>query len=67
MEKDRIDPALTHESRQSESSAGGGDEFEEARDRFDMEKLSPPAPGAIGGTGSKNDSPARDSKFSEDL
>ena len=67
LEKERIDPALTHEPRQSESSAGGGEEFEEARDRFDMEKLSPPAAGAIGGTGSKNDSPARDSKFSEDL
>ena len=67
LEKDRIDPALTHEPRQSESSAGGGEEFEEARDRFDTEKLSPPAAGAIGGTGSKNDSPARDSKFSEDL
>ena len=67
LEKERIDPALTKEPRQSESSAGGGEEFEEARDRFDMEKLSPPAAGAIGGTGSKNDSPARDSKFSEDL
>ena len=67
IEKGHIDPALTREPRQSESSAGGGEEFEEATDRFDMEKLSPPAAGILGGTGRKSDSPARDSKFSEDL
>lgn len=50
-----------------ESSIGGAEEFEEARDTFDMEMLSPPAAGIIGGTGRKSDSPARDSKFMEDL
>ena len=72
----RIDPALTTSTttrqaaatKDSESSTtGGGDEFEEARDRFDVEKLSPPAAGILGGTGRQSDSPARDSKFSEDL
>lgn len=67
VEKGHIDPALTHDSRESESSTGGGEEFEEARDRFDTEKLSPPAAGILGGTGRKSDSPARDSKFLEDL
>ena len=67
VEKGHIDPALTHGSRESESSTGGGEEFEEARDRFDTEKLSPPAAGVLGGTGRKSDSPARDSKFLEDL
>lgn len=67
VEKGHIDPALTSESRESESSTGGGEEFEEARDRFDTEKLSPPAAGVLGGTGRKSDSPARDSKFLEDL
>ena len=67
IEKGHIDPALLPESKESESSNGGGEEFEEARDRFDTEKLSPPAAGVIGGTGRKSDSPARDSKFVEDL
>ena len=68
MDKGHIDPALTLQStKESESSTGGGEEFEEARDRFDTEKLSPPAAGIIGGTGRKSDSPARDSKFMEDL
>ena len=65
-----IDPALMHSSakeKESESSTGGGDEFEEARDRFDTEKLSPPAAGILGGADRKGDSPARDSKFLEDL
>ena len=65
--KGHIDPTLKPEPGQSESSAGGGDEFEEARDRFDTERLSPPAAGILGGTGRTSDSPARDSKFSEDL
>ena len=67
IEKGHIDPALLPQSKESESSNGGGEEFEEARDRFDTEKLSPPAAGVIGGTGRKSDSPARDSKFVEDL
>ena len=67
IEKGHIDPALLPQSKGSDSSNGGGEEFEEARDRFDTEKLSPPAAGVIGGTGRKSDSPARDSKFVEDL
>lgn len=67
IDKGRIDPALTRHAKESESSTGGGEEFEEARDTFDTEKLSPPAAGVIGGTGRKSDSPARDSKFLEDL
>lgn len=67
IDKGHIDPALTRHAKESESSTGGGEEFEEARDTFDTEKLSPPAAGVIGGTGRKSDSPARDSKFLEDL
>lgn len=69
VEEMPIDPALMHpgKDKESESSTGGGDEFEEARDRFDTEKLSPPAAGILGGAGRKSDSPARDSKFLEDL
>ena len=67
-DKGHIDPALTGRAEEaSESSTGGGDEFEETRDTFDTEKLSPPAAGILGGTERKSDSPARDSKFSEDL
>ena len=67
MDKGHIDPALTRPAKDSESSTGGGDEFEEARDVFDVEKLTPPAAGILGGTGRQSDSPARDSKFMEDL
>lgn len=67
VDQSHVDPALTRLAKASESSAGGGEEYEEARDRFDTEKLNPPAAGVIGGTGRKSDSPARDSKFSEDL
>lgn len=67
IDKGHIDPALTRRGKESESSTGGGEEFEEARDTFDSEKLSPPAAGIVGGTERKSDSPARDSKFSEDL
>ena len=67
IEKGHVDPTLTRHAMESESSTGGGEEFEEARDTFDTEKLSPPAAGFIGGTGRKSDSPARDSKFQEDL
>ena len=67
MDKGHIDPALTRHAKESESSTGGGEEFEEARDTFETEKLSPPATGVLGGTGRKSDSPARDSKFLEDL
>ena len=67
-DKGHIDPALTRRAEEaSESSTGGGDEFEETRDTFDTEKLSPPAAGILGRTERKSDSPARDSKFSEDL
>ncbi len=65
IDKGHVDPALTRHTKESESSTGGGEEFEEARDTFDTEKLSPP--GVIGGTERKSDSPARDSKFSEHL
>ena len=67
IDKGRVDPALTRRGKESESSTGGGEEFEEARDTFDTEKLNPPAAGVVGGTGRKGDSPARDSKFLEDL
>ena len=67
-DKGHIDPALTGRAEEtSESSTGAGDEFEETRDTFDTEKLSPPPAGILGGTERKSDSPARDSKFSEDL
>ena len=61
-----VDPALRTTSHgMTESSSGGGDqEFEEARDTFDTEKLQPPG---VVGTERKSDSPARDSKFLEDL
>ena len=67
IDKGHVDPALTRHAKESESSNGGGEEFEEARDRFDTEKLSPPAAGILGGAERKSDSPARDSKFLEDL
>ena len=67
-DKGHIDPALTSRAEEtSESSTDAGDEFEETRDTFDTEKLSPPAAGILSGTERKSDSPARDSKFSEDL
>ena len=66
INKGHVDPALLRHAKESESSTGGGEEFEEARDTFDTEKLSPPPAGVIGGTG-KGDSPVRDSKFVEDL
>ena len=59
-----LDPALKGPGKTESSSAGGDQEFEEARDTFDSEKLSPPA--VVGGE-RKSDSPARDSKFLEDL
>lgn len=62
-----VDPALTRaHGKAPSSSAGAGDEYEEARDDLDSEKLSPPAAGFVGGE-RKSDSPARDSKFVEDL
>ena len=60
-----VDPVLMTRHGKTESSSGGGDqEFEEARDTFDSEKLQPPG---VVGTERKSDSPARDSKFLEDL
>ena len=63
----QLDPALTKHSKAESSSAGGKEEFEEARDTFDTERLNPPPPGSLGGGGRASDSPARDSKFLEDL
>ena len=61
----KVDPALmTGRGKTESSSAGGDQEFEEARDTFDSEKLQPPG---VVGTERKSDSPARDSKFLEDL
>ncbi|KAL8706452.1 MAG: hypothetical protein Q9201_000507 [Fulgogasparrea decipioides] len=45
---------------------GGEEEFEEARDTFETEKLEPPKP-LRDVAGRVSDSPVRDSKFSEDL
>lgn len=64
---EQLDPALLKQAKGESSSAGGGEEFEEARDEFDSEKLSPPEKGVLGGPERKSDSPARDSKFLEDL
>ena len=70
-----IDPTLLPHTgggtagRQSSSMGGttGTEEFEEARDEFDSEKLVPPEKGIVGSEGRKSDSPARDSKFVEEL
>ena len=66
-----IDPALPSHgegNRQSSSLGGGTEDFEEARDEFDSEKLVPPDKAVIGGLeGRKSDSPARDSRFVEAL
>ena len=59
-----LDPALTRQSEPESSSVGGEQEFEEARDTFDTGKLNPPG---VVGHERKSDSPARDSKFLEDL
>jgi hypothetical protein len=59
-----LDPALRGLGKTESSSGGGDQEFEEARDTFDSERLNPPA--VVGGE-RKSDSPARDSKFLEDL
>lgn len=47
------------------TSSSRGDDFEEARDHFDTEKLAPPAVPRSAGRGS--DSPVRDSRFLENL
>ena len=66
-EAPNVHPTFTHShEKPPSSSAGGGEEFEEARDTFDSEKLSPPATGVIIEE-RKSDSPARDSRFLEDL
>ena len=74
-----VDPTLLnkqHSKGESSSGAAGGggvtkEEFEEARDTFDEdEKLAPPDKSIVGGgglLGRKSDSPARDSKFIEEL
>ena len=51
--------------RREKTSSSQGDDFEEARDHFDTEKLEPPA--ALGNFGRGSDSPVRDSRFQEDL
>ncbi|KAI4236512.1 MAG: hypothetical protein LQ349_002499 [Xanthoria aureola] len=48
------------------SEGNGDDEFEEARDHFETERLSPPAP-LKDTVGRASNSPVRDSKFSEAL
>ena len=53
--------------RQSSSVEATADDFEEARDTFDSERLVPPEKGVLGGESRKSDSPARDSKFIESL
>ena len=65
--EEHVDPALLKHSKTESSSAGGGEEFEEARDTFDSEKLSPPDKSVVGGAGRASGSPARDSKFIEEL
>ena len=65
-----MDPALPTSSDkegQSSSMGDGTDDFEEAKDTFDSERLVPPEKGLIGGESRKSDSPARDSKFVEAL
>ncbi|KAL8731358.1 MAG: hypothetical protein Q9166_003450 [cf. Caloplaca sp. 2 TL-2023] len=52
--------------REVTGSDENGEEFEEARDHFETERLSPPAP-LKDTVGRASDSPVRDSKFSEDL
>ncbi|KAL9590449.1 MAG: hypothetical protein Q9203_000728 [Teloschistes exilis] len=52
--------------REVTESSNANEEFEEARDTFESEKLAPPAP-LKDTAGRASDSPARDSKFSEDL
>lgn len=65
---EQLDPALGAKHGKGESStSGGGEEFEEARDEFDSEKLSPPDKTIIAGKDRVSGSPARDSKFMEDL
>jgi len=64
----QLDPALASGHGKGESStSGGGEEFEEARDEFDSEKLSPPDKSIVAGKDRASGSPARDSKFLEDL
>jgi hypothetical protein len=65
---EQLDPPLASGHGKGESStSGGGDEFEEARDEFDSEKLSPPDKSIVAGKDRASGSPARDSKFLEDL
>ena len=53
--------------RQSSSLGATTDDFEEARDTFDSERLVPPEKGVLGGEARQSDSPARDSRFIESL
>ena len=53
--------------RQPSSTGVETDDFEEARDTFESEKLAPPEKGVLAGQERKSDSPARDSKFVEEL
>lgn len=53
------------EAQRPGTSSSHGEDFEEARDHFDSEKLAPPAVPRSAGRGS--DSPVRDSRFQEDL
>lgn len=62
---EQVDPALIKQG--GSQNEGSAEHFEEARDAFDSEKLSPPERGVVGRVGRSNDSPARDSKFLENL
>lgn len=53
------------EFRREDTSSSHGEEFEEARDHFDTENLTPPT--VFRDKGRSSDSPVRDSKFLEDL
>ena len=55
---------ITGSEENNGNGNGGNEEFEEARDTFETEKLAPPAPLK---ESRASDSPIRDSKFSEDL
>lgn len=66
---EHVDPALLSKQRSTAESSSGaaGEEFEEAKDTFDAERLSPPDTSVMGDKARKSDSPARDSRFIEEL
>lgn len=66
LESRSLDTASSAQ-RQPSSTGVETEDFEEARDTFESEKLAPPEKGVLGDQGRKSDSPARDSKFVEEL